>query len=76
MEIGKYKHRPGSVFRPSRSLLPRKKLSHALRLSLITAPVALLEVQHTESLEMFLKSLANERGPIHLLPLCCNIGRL
>ena len=37
-------------------------------------PVALLEIRHMQASQMFLKRLANQRRPIHLLPLGRQIG--
>jgi hypothetical protein len=65
----------GLVFRPRRSLLPGKIIFHALRLGLIASPVALLQVQDMQGLQVFSKGLTNERGSIHLLPLRCSIRR-
>jgi hypothetical protein len=64
----------GSPFRPSGSLLPRTILLAALWASLVAAPVARLKIQDTQTVQVFLKDLANESGPVHLLLLGCHIG--
>ena len=44
----------------------------ALRLGLITAPIALLQVQHTQALETLVGSAVDRREPIRLLLLRCH----
>jgi hypothetical protein len=69
----KGERRRRSPFRPSSSLLPGTILFDALWPSLIAPPVALLGLQ-MQMLQVFSKSLTNERGSIHLLPLGRNVG--
>jgi hypothetical protein len=76
VQIGKGEHRHGSVFGPSGGLLPGAILFQALRSSLIAASIALLKIQRMKALQVFLKSLANERGSVHLLPPRRDIGSL
>ena len=76
VQIGKGEHHRGSIFWPGGSLLPGAIFLRALRLSLIAAPVALLEIYHMQAYQVLLQSLANQRRSIHLLPLRRDIGGL
>jgi hypothetical protein len=73
---GKGEHHPGSLFRPRRDLLPGKVFLNALWPRLVAPPVALLKIQHLQTLQVFLKSLTNERGAIHFPPPCCHVRSL
>jgi len=47
-------HRRGSVFWPRRGILPDTEVFVPLRLSFITQPVALLRIQHLQTLQVLL----------------------
>jgi len=73
-QIGKGEHRHGSVFRPRRGVLPDPNLFDSLRLSFITATVALLQFQQVQAFQMFVERLADQSRSVNLLPLGCHIG--
>jgi len=54
---GKGERRRGSVFWPSRDVLPRAILIDLLRLSLVAAPVAFFEIQYLKTPQVFLEGL-------------------
>jgi hypothetical protein len=58
-----------SPFGPSGNILPVTIVFDPLWSSSI-APVARIEFRDMQTLEVFLKSLTDERGPIQVLPLC------
>jgi hypothetical protein len=58
-KIGKGEHPRGSIFGPSRRLLPGTILFGALWVGLISAAVAILELRHMLKSQMFFKCLAD-----------------
>ena len=59
-QIGRGEYRGGSVVRPYHSVLPFTELAASLRVRFIIPSVALLQLLHSQTLQVFLKRLANE----------------
>lgn len=64
------------MFRPCGGILPYTDLVLTLRLSHVPAPVLRLQLQFAQAPKVLLESVADQRRPIHLLPLRSKIRGL
>ena len=69
-------HRLGLLFWPRRYILPDARVFATLWMSQVAPLVPIFQFQLAQFLEMFLECMADERGPVHLLPLRSLVGGL